>query len=158
MTSRSAAPDQAHAAAAPDDLSSRSDIDRLLVAFYSAALHDSLLGPVFAAAGLDLVTHLPVIGDFWQRSLLGSGSYGGRPMAVHRHLNRLVPLTPAMFDRWLALWAHAVDASFQGPVATRAKELATNVAATMQTQLGGQVGLPMVGLSRPQQKPTEDPR
>ena len=131
----------------PPDVASRADIDRLLVAFYSKALVDPLLGPVFAQAGLDLQTHLPVIGDFWERTLLRTGSYGGRAMAVHRHLHQLTPLTPAMFDRWLVLWGETVDSCFAGPVATYAKDTAERVAGAMQAQLEGSAGLPVVNLS-----------
>jgi len=129
------------------DLADRGDIDRLLVAFYSQALVDPLLGPVFAAARLDLETHLPVIGNFWERSLLRTGSYGGQPMAVHRHLHELLPLTGPMFDRWLALWAETVDEGFSGPVATSAKETAARVATAMQAQLAGSNELPLVAPS-----------
>ena len=121
----------------PDDLCSRTAIDDLLVAFYARAMTDPLLGPVFAAAGLDLVTHLPRIGDFWQRTLLGTGRYGGQPMVVHRQLHDQVPLTPAMFDRWLALWSEAVDEAATGPVADRAKDTARRVADAMARQLFG---------------------
>lgn len=116
------------------DLGSREDIDRLLVRFYERAMVDPLLGPVFVdVAHLDLAVHLPRIADFWERSLLGTGTYAGQPMAVHRHLNALVPLTPAMFERWLSLWADALDELACGPVVRLAKDTAARVAsATLQ--------------------------
>jgi hemoglobin len=131
------------------DVASRRDIDELLTAFYSDALVDPLLGPVFATAGLDLATHLPRIGDFWQRSLLGSGSYEGQPMAVHRHLHQRLPLTAPLFERWLALWSAAVDAGFSGPVAARAKDQARRVAEAMQVQLNRRTEVHEVALVRP---------
>lgn len=120
-----------------DRLDSRNAIDDLLVGFYGTAVADELLGPVFAAAHLDLATHLPRIGDFWERTLLGTGSYDGQPMLVHRELHQLVPLTPALFDRWLELWVAAVDAHASGPVAEQAKATAHRVAAAFQRQLTG---------------------
>lgn len=116
------------------DLGSREDIERLLVRFYEQAMVDPLLGPVLVdVAHLDLSVHLPRIADFWERSLLGTGTYVGQPMAVHRHLHALVPLTPAMFERWLSLWAVALDELASGPVATLAKDTAVRVAsATLQ--------------------------
>jgi hemoglobin len=120
---------------APLDLSTRDDVDELLVAFYSTAMNDALLGPGFAAAHLDLETHLPRIGNFWERSLLGTGSYDGQPMVVHRRLHRSLPLTQVLFERWLVLWSEAVDRTWSGPVADRAKSTATRVAAAMQRQL-----------------------
>lgn len=117
------------------DISARLQIDDLLVRFYSRALVDPLLGPVFSLAQLDLVTHLPRIGDFWERSLLGSGSYGGQPMLVHRQLHAAVPLSVEMFDQWVALWQHAVDELATGPVAEAAKDTARRVATAMARQL-----------------------
>ena len=131
----------------PSDLGSREVIDQLLTRFYDRALHDVLLGPVFAAAPLDLATHLPRIGDFWQRTLLGTGRYGGQPMVVHRELHSRVPLTPAMFDRWLELWGDAVDDTASGPVAEQAKSTAHRVAEAMQRQLfAGRQTLTLVNL------------
>ena len=117
------------------DLSSRADVETLLVSFYSTAMTDDLLGPVFALTELDLATHLPRIADFWERTLLGTGSYNGQPMVVHPVLHGTVPLTPALFDRWLELWAAAVDRSYGGPVAESAKITARRVAQAMQRQL-----------------------
>lgn len=127
-------------------LDSREALDELLTSFYASALSDDLLGPVFGAAHLDLVTHLPRIGDFWQRTLLSSGRYDGQPMAVHARLHARVPLTPEMFDRWLALWTAAVDAAYAGPTAVRAKVTAHRVAAAMQRQLRGDPEPPAPGL------------
>ena len=151
-------PERPPTALARPDLTSRADIVHLLTAFYAEALADPLLGPVFAIAGLDLHRHLPQIGDFWERSLLGSGGYAGKPLAVHRHLHRLVPLTSAMFDRWLELWSEAVDASFAGPVATLATVLAGEVAKTLQAQLAGHPGLTIVGFPSPAQHADGGPR
>ncbi len=97
-------------------LSTRADVDGLLVAFYSVAMTDDLLGPVFVAARLDL-------------------------------LHERIPLTPAMFARWLELWSGAVDHAYRGPVAEEAKATARRVAEAMQRQLAG--GSPLLQLLRP---------
>ena len=118
------------------DVASRAQIDELLLAFYRRAMTDALLGPVFVdVAHLDLVAHLPRIGDFWERTLLGSGDYAGQPMAVHRRLHEAVALTPEMFDRWLELWESEIDDAHQGPVAQQAKDTARRVAVATLRQL-----------------------
>lgn len=118
------------------DLRDRADIDALLRAFYSVVLDDDLLHHVFVeVAHLDLDEHLPVIGDFWEKVLLGTGRYGGNAMRVHRELHDREPLTPALFERWLAVWNRTVDAGHRGPVATMAKLQAARIASAMQDRL-----------------------
>jgi hemoglobin len=73
------------------------------------------LGPVFDAAVDDWETHLARLTRFWSVVMLGAGRFDGNPMAAHaRH-----PITPEMFDRWLALWADVTDELF-GPVTAEA--------------------------------------
>lgn len=65
---------------------------------------------------MDLEDHLPAITTFWQRVLLGTGEYEGRPLAQHRAVHAQVPLTEEHFGRWLALWRSSLDAHFAGPI------------------------------------------
>lgn len=116
----------------PGDLTTRAEIDALLLAFYGRALHDEQLGPVFAAAQMDLITHLPRIGDFWEVSLLGTGSYSGRPMRLHAHLAEACGLVPELFDRWLELWHETLAELYAGPVADRAGTDAMRMANGMR--------------------------
>jgi len=114
------------------DLATRADIDALLLAFYSRALHDDQLGPVFRAAKMDLATHLPRIGDFWEVSLLGTGDYSGRPMQLHAHLAEAAGLLAELFDRWLEIWHATLAELFSGPTADRAGTDAVRMAAGMR--------------------------
>jgi hemoglobin len=125
------------------DLDSRAAIDALLVAFYSEALDDEVLGPVFRAAHLELATHLPRIAAFWERSLLGTGTYGGRPMQVHRHLMDTAGLTARHFTRWLELWQQTLAELYDGPLATRAARDAERMAEAMLRQPPSGPGLPL---------------
>jgi hemoglobin len=119
------------------DLATRADIDRLLRAFYAKALVDAEIGYFFTdVARLDLEAHLPRIGDFWEQVLLQRPVYLGNPMAVHVHLHGASPLAASHFDRWLFLWAEAVDASFAGKVAEQAKQRAAIIAESMKARLG----------------------
>ena len=108
----------------------------LLRAFYERAFADPLLGHVFLdVAGLDLEAHLPVIADFWEKVLLGTGSYSGRVMAVHRVVHTNVALTSDHFTRWLELWRETLDVHFVGPVAVRTGGHARHLAAVFLRDL-----------------------
>jgi hemoglobin len=74
--------------------------------FYARAREDVLLGPLFEAAIQDWNPHLDQITAFWTTAVLGTKTYRGNPLAAHKKH----PLTPAMFDRWLALWAESLKA------------------------------------------------
>lgn len=114
------------------DIAGRADIERLLTAFYDVALRDEVLGPVFDAAGMDLATHLPRIVGFWERGLLGSGVYTGRPMQVHQRLADEAGLLPEYFERWLVLWRQTVTELFDGPVAELAMAQAVRASVGMR--------------------------
>jgi len=71
--------------------------------FYARVRGDPVLSPVFEGAVADWDDHLRKLADFWSSVMLGSGRYKGNPVAAHVRQAGL--LTPAMFDRWLALWS-----------------------------------------------------
>lgn len=107
----------------------------LLRTFYEAALSDELLGPVFRTAGMRLETHLPRIATFWEVTLLGTGSYTGSPLALHRLAAEASGLGQAHFDRWLLLWRRTLATMFAGPTATRARTEAERMAIGMLRDL-----------------------
>jgi hemoglobin len=81
--------------------------DRMIAAvvnrFYDRVRKDPALGPVFNGAVADWDDHLQKLAGFWSSVMLRSGRYKGNPVAAHlRHTD---VITPAMFDRWLALWS-----------------------------------------------------
>ena len=85
------------------DIETRADIDALLVKFYERAFADELIGFIFTeVARLDLVHHLPIIGDFWESLLFGSDDYskrGRNPLQIHAVLNQKTPLETKHFRR-----------------------------------------------------------
>jgi hemoglobin len=123
------------------DISSRADIDALMVTFYGKAMRDPVIGHLFTdVAQLDLAHHLPVIGDFWESTLFGSGVYsrhGRNPLVVHGDLDRKARLEPHHFQRWLALFQSSVDESFAGTRAEYAKQRGSAIAHRMQVYLAG---------------------
>lgn len=114
------------------DLETRADIDALMRAFYDEVLRDPEIGFFFTeVAKLDLNHHLPIIGDFWETVLLGTGDYarhGRNPLQVHLGLNAQAPLRPEHFKRWLEIFFRTVDRLFEGRRATFTKQRAQGIA------------------------------
>ena len=118
------------------DISSRADIDVLMRDFYRRAMSDPLIGCLFTdVAQLDLEHHLPVIGDFWESTLFGTGVYARHrrnPLLIHAALDAKEPLRAEHFERWLTLFHETVDASFRGQRATFAKRRSVAIARRFQ--------------------------
>ena len=112
-----------------------------MVRFYGQAMSDPTIGYLFTeVARLDLEHHLPVIGDFWESTLFGTGKYsrhGRNPLLIHAALDRKSPLEAHHFQRWLTLFNETVDASFAGPRAEFAKIRGHAIAQRMQQYIGG---------------------
>ncbi len=78
-------------------------IRELVDTFYDRVRSDPELGPVFEAALHGRWDeHMPKMYDFWSSVMNTTGRYKGNPMAAHM---RLPPFPPALFDRWLSLFA-----------------------------------------------------
>jgi hemoglobin len=83
-------------------------LEQLVRTFYGRVRQDPLLGPVFNAAVHDWEEHFARLTDFWSSVMLTTGRYKGNPFGQHlKH-----PLTPQMFDRWLAIWGGTVGDLF----------------------------------------------
>ncbi|MCX2179729.1 group III truncated hemoglobin [Streptomyces sp. SKN60] len=120
------------------DIRDRADLDALLRRFYEAAFADPLIGPFFTeVAGTDLDTHLPRIGDFWERALFRSAEYRRDAFGPHAALDSVRPLTAAHFGRWVQLWRATIDGRHAGPLAERAKAQGERIAVAMLRRLGG---------------------
>lgn len=124
------------------DLQTRADINHLLEAFYSQALTDPIIGHFFTeVVQLDLSTHLPRLGDFWESILFGAAIYKGNPMLQHLHLSALSPMEAVHFERWLSLWEKTVRTHFDGERATAAIQRAQQIGGLMQHKIQQQGGL-----------------
>jgi len=118
------------------DLTSRTDIERLVDTFYARVRVDERLGPIFnETARVDWDEHLPRMYAFWEAVLFGVPGFKGNPLATHLALAQLTPLTAREFERWVDLFHQSVDALFAGPMAVAAKQRAASIAATMQEHL-----------------------
>lgn len=115
------------------------DLARLVDRFYATVRVDPLIGPVFNDAIDDWPDHLEKLTAFWSSLMLTSGRYKGAPMAAH--LKHRARLTPAMFERWLALWREATEAEMPPGVAAsmqvKAERIAQNFKFALRLNLQG---------------------
>jgi hemoglobin len=114
------------------DIETLEDCRDLVEGFYAAARTDALLGPVFEARlARSWPEHLNVMTHFWSTILFARSLYHGNPLSRHVGL----PLTAAHFSRWVELWRATVDARYEGPRATHAKDAASRMAGRMAPAL-----------------------
>lgn len=108
--------------AAQDEVSEAA-VRALVDLFYSRAHADPLLGPFFAATIPDWPEHLAVVGAFWSRVLRGTDGYRGCVMGAHGRLR----MTPAHFDRWLALFEDSARQTLPPAGVERAMSVANTI-------------------------------
>ena len=106
---------------------------RLVDAFYAKVRADEMLGSLFDDAVRDWPEHLGKLTAFWSSVMLTSGRYKGSPMAAHmRHAEAI---TPAMFDRWLALWATTAGENLSPDDAALIRVKAERIAESLKLSL-----------------------
>ncbi|HXH69245.1 MAG TPA: group III truncated hemoglobin [Pyrinomonadaceae bacterium] len=115
------------------DIETRKDLEFLLTEFYEVATTDEQIGHHFAE--LDLVAHLPVIVDFWEKILFGKLVYFGNPLLIHQKLNEIFPLKSEHFERWLEIFSQTVDNLFAGETAENAKLRARMIAHSLNQRI-----------------------
>ena len=102
----------------------------LVEAFYARVRADAELGPIFNDAINDWPGHLDKLAAFWSSVMLVSGRYKGQPVPAHRkHKARI---TPALFDRWLALWKQTTDELMPPDAARALQDKAARIAESLQ--------------------------
>ena len=118
------------------DIVTRKDIELLVNEFYNKVKQDKEIGFIFLdVAHVNWEKHLPVMYDFFENLLFYTGSYTGNPMQLHKHVNRLFPLTHAHFEQWYLLFSTTVDEFFAGTTASLVKQRAKNIAMVMQIKI-----------------------
>ena len=115
------------------ELSDKKDIELLVNSFYEKVKQDETIGYIFNdVAKVDWTVHLPIMYNFWEMMIFGTGPYKGDPMTKHIELNKKTPLESIHFDRWKKLFIETVDDLFQGAKAEDAKGRASHIATLMQ--------------------------
>lgn len=118
------------------DITTRQDIETLLVRFYSKVKVDATIGFFFTeVVKLDWDHHIPVITDFWETILLDNPVYQKNAMQVHYDLHQKSPLKKEHFDRWIQLFTETIDELFEGKKAELAKTRAKSIASLMQFKM-----------------------
>ncbi|QSB45511.1 group III truncated hemoglobin [Altererythrobacter sp. FM1] len=103
---------------------------RLIDAFYARVRADEELGPIFNDAIHDWPEHLEKLAAFWSSVMLASGRYKGHPVPAHiKHRDRI---TPALFERWLALWAETTDELMAPDAAAALQAKAARIAESLK--------------------------
>lgn len=119
-----------------NDIESKKEIELLVDTFYIKVKADELIGYIFTdIAKVNWEKHLPVMYSFFENMLFYTGSYTGNPMELHKHINRLYPLTAEHFVRWNLLFTTTVDELFTGDKAELAKQRAKSISAVMQIKI-----------------------
>ena len=120
------------------DLDTSDAITEMVRRFYADVAQDELIGPMFSdVARVDWSEHLPKLGAFWSRALLGVEGYEGNPFRAHKLVHARHQFTPEHFERWLNLFHETIELGWTGPNARRALDLADNVARVHSNQLLG---------------------
>lgn len=108
-------------------------LQRLVARFYDRVRADAALGPLFNEAIHDWPGHLQTLTAFWSSVMLTSGRYKGNPMAAH--LKHQARITPALFERWLALWAQVTAEALPPESAAAMQMKAARIAQSLQYAL-----------------------
>lgn len=117
-------------------IQSRADIVFLMEQFYQKLLPDPIVGYIFTdVVQINLEKHLPILADFWEIILLGTGDYKGNIMLKHIELDKKTPLLPEHFERWKKLFFETVDEYFIGDVAEEAKRRVNLMEGLMQFKI-----------------------
>jgi hemoglobin len=123
------------------DIATDNDVGVVVRRFYRTVIEDPLLGPLFARFGVDWPTHIPKLQAYWNNVLLGRPRASKtRTLAAHAPVQRKAPFDRTHIDRWLELWNDAIDDSYVGPVAERAKTRAWQVGRALDTVAARQRG------------------
>jgi len=121
------------------DITTRKDIELLVDKFYDKIKNDNQIGFIFTdIANVNWEKHLPVMYEFFENMLFYTGSYTGNPMELHKHVNRLFPLTDQHFKRWNSLFSTTVDELFKGDTANLVKMRALSISAVMQIKIAAE--------------------
>lgn len=118
------------------DIKNRQDIEMLINSFYEVVKQDPVIGHFFSeVVKVNWEKHLPVMYAFWENILFYSGSYTGNPMAVHKHLHSLHPLTKEDFDQWLSIFKTTARNLFEGDNTELIIQRAQSIAMVMELKI-----------------------
>ena len=119
-----------------NDILTREDIILLMESFYKKLLADERIAYIFTdVAKINILTHIPILADFWEMVLFQKGTYQKNVMQLHKDLSSKSPLTKEHFNIWLGYFNDTVDELFEGSNTILAKQRAISIATMMQIKL-----------------------
>lgn len=120
------------------DINSRDDIIQVVEAFYKKVKADDAIGYIFNdIAEIDWEHHMPIMYDFWESTVFGTGIYTRNAMTPHFVLQDKVKFTELHFERWIFHFNNTVDSLYIGENATLMKARASGIAGLMKAKLLG---------------------
>jgi len=118
------------------DIVSRVEIIQVVEAFYKKVRADETIGFIFNdIAKVDWEQHMPIMYDFWESTVFGTGTYTRNAMTPHFILQDKVKFTDAHFETWILHFNNTVDELFEGEHATLMKMRAAGIAGLMKGKL-----------------------
>ncbi|MFW2543856.1 group III truncated hemoglobin [Primorskyibacter sp. 2E107] len=123
----------------------RTEIERVVAAFYALVREHPGLGPVFAVHVDDWPAHEAKVANFWANAILHERSYDGNPVAVHRDAGNV---RPGMFDAWLGLFDLVLERELRPEQAAAwsalAHRIGRSVRAGVVEKMQGPGGVPIL--------------
>lgn len=120
-----------------NDIISGAEIKKVIDTFYEKVRADETIGFIFNdIAQVDWELHMPIMYNFWESTVFGTGTYTRNAMTPHFVLQDKVKFTAAHFERWVFLFVTTVDELYAGENAEVMKMRATSIAGLMQNKLG----------------------
>nr|WP_232328570.1 MULTISPECIES: group III truncated hemoglobin [Sphingomonas] len=116
-----------------DEFITEESLAELIPAFYARVRQDALIGPLFNEAIHDWPEHLGKLTAFWSSVMLTSGRYKGSPMVAH--LRHIESIKPAMFQRWLEIWAETTAELMPPEAAAALQAKAARIGESLQLGL-----------------------
>jgi hemoglobin len=118
------------------DIQQRSDIEKIVNAFYEKIKTDEVIGYFFNdVAKVNWEVHLPKMYDFWESIIFQREVYAGNPLLKHFILNKKSPLTVAHFEHWYSLFEATIDELYEGENTNFMKQRARNIATLMPSKI-----------------------
>lgn len=117
----------------------RTNVNKLVITFYTKALQDEKLAPFFIEhLGDDFTserwsTHMALLTDFWATLALGVDDYKGAPFPPHAQIEGL---DKEAFETWIKLFFVSVDKVFIEEIALKFKEKSSIIASNFMRNLG----------------------
>jgi hemoglobin len=118
------------------DIETREDILLLMEKFYEKLLADERIAYIFTdVAKINMLSHLPLLADFWEMILFQKSTYQKNVMEIHKILDQKSPITKEHFNIWTGYFTSTVDELYEGDNAILAKQRALSIATLMEIKL-----------------------